>query len=365
MKIVTSSIEQTARLRSDLKLGRPVIIQNEQKASLVIAVETLKEEFATVIKKKYLKTSHLAITARRANTLKAIPYDGDIARVILPNDVSYNWLRSTANPALDLKYPMKGPFKTKRNGHPQISKAAIDLCKKAQLLPAALITELSKRDIESFETEKLLSQSADEILKQTNHYSLLHEASAADLPLSGMPNSRIFVFRDNADFSEHYAIEIGSPKKENPLLVRIHSACFTGDVIGSLKCDCGAQLKSSMKIISKNGSGMVLYLNQEGRGIGLANKMRAYDLQNQGFDTVEANHRLGFEDEERDLRIGAQILDTLGFKTIRLLTNNPKKVTSMSDMGILVTERLNLLTEPTKENSAYLLTKASKSGHLI
>ena len=365
MKIYTSTMEQTARLRSDLRLGRPVLICNNQKTSLIFAVETLKNEILSEFQKSYFKLSHLAITSRRADTLKAIPYDGDIARVLIPKDVSNYWLQSTVNPALDLENPMKGPFKTKRGGEVDISRAAINLCKKAQLLPAALVVDLSSEEINIFKAEGLLFQTSSEILEQSSKISFLHEASAANLPLKGMPESRIYVFRDNAGFTEHYAIKIGNPKKTTPVLVRLHCACFTGDVLGSLKCDCGTQLEGALNIIAQNGAGMLIYLNQEGRGIGLTNKMRAYALQNQGFDTVEANHRLGFEDEERDLRIGAQILKVLGFKKLKLLTNNPKKVKSMMEMGLIVTERLDLLTKPTKENANYLSTKASKSGHII
>ena len=365
MQITTSIIEQTARLRSDLKLGRPVLVRNQQKTSLIFAIETLKKYIPEEINKNYHIRSHIAITARRAKTLNATPYDGDLARVIIPKQVSYNWLLSTANPASDLEYPMKGPFETMRSGEVEISRSAIELCKKSQLLPAALVVELSADSAQNYESNNFLLQNSSEILEQSSHLSLLQEVSAADLPLKGMIKSRVYVFRDNAGVSEHYAIKVGSPAKGDPLLVRLHSACFTGDVIGSLKCDCGSQLKNALEIISKSGSGMLLYLNQEGRGIGLANKMRAYKLQNQGFDTVEANHRLGFEDEERDLKIGAQIIQSLGFNKVRLLTNNPKKVKSMTEMGIEVTERLKLLTEPTKENAAYLSTKAIKSGHLI
>ena len=365
MKLHTSKMEQTARLRSDLRLGRPILIKNKNNSGLIFAVETLKKNTVKDIKKTHLKSSHLAITARRAKTLNAIPYDGDIARIVLTDHVSHHWMVSTANPALDLQNPLKGPFSTLRSGEAQISRAAIALCKKAQLLPAALVVNLSEKEFKNYKSLGFLWQNSDDILEVSVDPSSLYEASAANLPLKGMTDSRIYVFRDSNSFSEHYAIVVGNPRKEDPLLLRIHSACFTGDVIGSLKCDCGAQLQNSMNTISKNESGMLLYLNQEGRGIGLANKMRAYELQNQGFDTVEANHRLGFEDEERDLKLGAQIVGILGFKRIRLLTNNPKKVASLSDFGLIVEERIGLLTEPTKENAAYLLTKASKSGHLL
>ena len=147
--------------------------------------------------------------------------------------------------------------------------------------------------------------------------------------------------------------------------MRLHSACFTGDVLGSLKCDCGPQLHAALDAMGQQNAGVLLYLNQEGRGIGLANKMRAYALQNQGFDTVEANHRLGFEDDERDFRIGAQILKRMGFKAVRLLTNNPRKIAMMQDHGIEVVERVPLKVGETEHNRGYLATKAAKSGHLL
>jgi GTP cyclohydrolase II len=148
------------------------------------------------------------------------------------------------------------------------------------------------------------------------------------------------------------------------VLTRLHSACFTGDLLGSLKCDCGPQLRGALAAMAEAGGGVLLYLNQEGRGIGLANKMRAYALQDQGFDTVEANHRLGFEDDERDFRIGAALLRQLGIGRVRLMTNNPAKIAMMEEQGIAVVERVPLHAGHTEENAAYLATKVAKSGHL-
>ena len=365
MKMVPSSLQQSARLRSDLKLGLPVIITDNDNCSLVLAVETLTEQTLIQVKSLENKNLQLILTSRRAKTLNAIPYVEDLALIQPPQDFSYRWLKSTANPALDLKYPMKGPFKSIRDASPNIPRAAIELCKKTQLLPAALVLNISKNESLAYQKKSVLTQDFKEIISQSQHVALLKDVSNAELPLEGMGKAKVHVFRDNAGLAEHYAIEIGNPSKIGSVLVRLHSACFTGDVIGSLKCDCGFQLKTALKKIAANGSGILIYLNQEGRGIGLANKMRAYELQNQGFDTVEANHRLGFEDEERDLRIGAQIIGKLGFKNIRLMTNNPKKVKSVADMGINITERLELITTPNDQNDSYLSTKAKKSGHLL
>ena len=187
----------------------------------------------------------------------------------------------------------------------------------------------------------------------------------ARLPIRAADAGRLHIFRPDDGGEEHYAIEIGKPSRDKPVLARLHSACFTGDVLGSLKCDCGPQLNAALMQMGNEGAGVLLYLNQEGRGIGLANKMRAYGLQDQGFDTVEANHRLGFEDDERDFRIGASILKKMGFSAVRLLTNNPKKIAMMENEGIDVSERVPLKVGENAFNSAYLATKAAKSGHLL
>jgi GTP cyclohydrolase II len=189
--------------------------------------------------------------------------------------------------------------------------------------------------------------------------------SSAQLPISGSQNINLTVFREVTDLTEHYAIIFGNPKKNQPVLTRVHSACFTGDLLGSEKCDCGEQFSVSMSKMRAGGNGVLLYLNQEGRGIGLANKMRAYHLQNIGFDTVDANHRLGFEDDERDLEIAAKILRSLGVSSVKLLTNNPKKIELLTNNGITVKERVPLIVGMNPNNENYLKTKAKKSGHLF
>ncbi|TMV54810.1 GTP cyclohydrolase II, partial [Thioclava sp. BHET1] len=195
--------------------------------------------------------------------------------------------------------------------------------------------------------------------------SPLHPVVSARVPMQAAEAGRVHIFRPEDGGEEHYAIEIGRPARTAPVLVRLHSACFTGDVLGSLKCDCGPQLRAALGQMGTEGAGILLYLNQEGRGIGLANKMRAYSLQDQGFDTVEANHRLGFEDDERDFRIGAGILREMGVGEIRLLTNNPAKVKMMEGNGVRVSERVPLKVGHSPHNAAYLATKAAKSGHLL
>jgi len=207
-------------------------------------------------------------------------------------------------------------------------------------------------------TGTLLSRAAETALR-------MERVSGARVPTRFAEAGRCHVFRPADGGEEHYAIEIGQPSRTAPVLARLHSACFTGDVLGSLKCDCGAQLAAALTRIAAEGSGILLYMNQEGRGIGLANKMRAYALQDQGYDTVEANHRLGFEDDERDFSLGGEMLKAMGFSAVRLMTNNPKKIAMMRKAGIEVTERVALKVGRTAYNDAYLATKAAKSGHLL
>jgi GTP cyclohydrolase II len=194
---------------------------------------------------------------------------------------------------------------------------------------------------------------------------VLVEVVAARVPLDVSELGQVRVFRPADGAEEHYAVEIGAPDRDRPVLCRLHSACFTGDLLDSLKCDCGPQLRSALRQIGAEGAGVLLYLNQEGRGIGLANKLRAYALQDQGFDTVEANHRLGFEDDERDFRLGANMLKAMGFAQVRLITNNPAKVAMLQDCGLEVVERVATLVPRTRFNADYLATKAAKSGHLL
>lgn len=350
--------ERLARARADLRMGVPILLEG---GALVLAVETL--DAVRLADLQLLGgTPVLAITAWRAQTLKARAYDGDLARVVLPGDATLSWVQSIADPADDLRAPMKGPLHTAREGRADLHRAAIALCKAARLLPAALVLELS--DAMGFANEHNLTLVPEDAALATK-LSPLNPIISARLPLEVSEAGRLHIFRPEDGAEEHYAVEIGQPDRAKPVLSRLHSACFTGDLLGSLKCDCGPQLRGALSQMGAEGAGVLLYLNQEGRGIGLANKMRAYSLQDQGFDTVEANHRLGFEDDERDFRIGAEILKRMGFSSVRLLTNNPAKVARMESCGISVIERVPLKVGENRHNHAYLATKAAKSGHLL
>lgn len=362
MVLALSIAERLTRARGDLRMGVPVVLCGAEGAALVAAVETL--DAARLADLRGFGAPVLAITARRAETLKARAYDGDLARIVPPADTGLDWLRSVADPADDLRTPMKGPLQSRRDGSADLARAALALAKSAHLLPAALLVPVDNA-LALAGTHGLTLLSLAEIAPALVALPPMDEVVSARVPLVASSAGRVHVFRPDDGGEEHYAIEIGRPDRSLPVLARLHSACFTGDVLGSLKCDCGPQLRAALAQMGAEGAGVLLYLNQEGRGIGLANKMRAYSLQDQGFDTVEANHRLGFEDDERDFRIGAEILRKLGFSSVRLLTNNPKKLAMMEGCGLHVTERVPLHVGETAENRAYLATKAAKSGHLL
>ena len=366
MSISLTHEERVARARGDLRIGAPVALLSAHGGALVVAAETCSAERLETLRNFAGDSLDLAVSHRRAVTLKARAYDGDLARIVLPDNANLAWVQATADPSLDLGSPLRGPYRTRREGSCDLHRLGITLAKQARLLPAVLVAEMDADGLRSLAAAEGLSILTEmEVHRAADAAIQMERASGARVPTRFADAGKVHVFRPRDGAEEHYAVEIGSPPRDEPVLSRLHSACFTGDVIGSLKCDCGPQLSAAMSQIAAEGTGVLLYMNQEGRGIGLANKMRAYSLQDQGFDTVEANHRLGFEDDERDFRLGAEILKSLGFSSVRLMTNNPGKIAMMQESGVTVAERVPLKVGQTTENRAYLATKAAKSGHLL
>mgnify|MGYP000524796605 CR=1 FL=1 len=361
MKIGPDQSERAARLMAEMRIGLPVLLRDKGTFMVVAAAETLSKERLAGLRE--LGEAHISVTAHRARVLKAMVYDGDVARLPLPEQSDLSWVNGMADPARDLDMPMKGPFRPLREGSAVIDRAAIAFAKRARLLPAVVVVPLDMAVAAQLQADGIQTHDVSE--PDTLASDNIRRVAVARVPLSAARDARVHVFGLGADNEEHYAIEIGAPDRDQPVLSRLHSACFTGDLMGSLKCDCGPQLRGALAQMGVEGAGVLLYLNQEGRGIGLANKMRAYSLQDQGFDTVEANHRLGFEDDERDFRIGAALLGKLGIKNIRLLTNNPAKIDMMRKTGIEVSDRVSLKVGENRFNEAYLQTKANKSGHLL
>lgn len=261
----------------------------------------------------------------------------------------------------------------KRAGH---TEAGVDLSKLAGLYPAGVICEIQNADgsmarlpelIDYAQTHSLkLISIADLISYRLRHERLVKREAVADLPTQ-FGKFQIYAYRNLLDNSEHVAIVKGNPDTfgTKPVMVRVHSECLTGDALGSLRCDCRLQLQTALKMIENAGAGVVVYLRQEGRGIGLVNKLKAYSLQDLGFDTVEANEKLGLPADQRNYGIGAQILNDLGVHEFKLITNNPRKIAGLKGYGLEMVDRMPLLIETNTYNSDYLSTKAQKLGHLL
>ena len=351
------------RARADLRLGVPIVLTNQENDAIVAPLDVLSQTRLDQLK-SIDDNSFILITARRAQTLKCPVYEGNFARIKVGQSTNISSLKAIADPSLDLKNPLKGPFDILREKPLKLETEVLWLLKSAQLLPAAIISKI--KNGENFSTKnKLMYLQTEQLMNLAMSSESISDAITAEVPTARAESTQFHIFRPALSGEEHYALEIGKINRDHPILVRIHSACFTGDVLGSLKCDCGPQLHAATKMINDQGGGLLIYLNQEGRGIGLANKIRAYSLQDQGFDTVEANHRLGFEDDERDFQLGATILKEMRISNIKLITNNPSKINTMNKFNINVAERIPLKVGQNKKNLKYIETKAKKSGHLM
>ena len=338
-----------------LRTGRAVRIEGPEPLAFV-SIETATPELLRLIDPE--ATAPLLLSGRRAAAL-SLANERDAADpaqpVLLAREV---WLdadaaRTLADPAQDFARAPIGPLSPLHLGAPDAAKAALALARSAGLLPALWIV-----DPAATATQVDLAALSERRLRPD--VTLL---SRARLPLSDMPDTQIFAFRGSDDGQDHVALLVGAFGGKPPL-IRLHSECLTGDVFGSLKCDCGPQLKEALRLIGTAGGGVLLYLRQEGRGIGLANKLRAYALQDRGLDTVDANLRLGFADDERDYAHAAAILRALGIEEVRLLTNNPTKVHALEREGIKVVERVAHHMPSNPHNADYLAVKREKSGHL-
>jgi 3,4-dihydroxy 2-butanone 4-phosphate synthase / GTP cyclohydrolase II len=258
-----------------------------------------------------------------------------------------------------------------RVGH---TEASVDLARLAGLKPAGVICEILNADgsmarlpqLRAFAAEHGLSlvSVAELVAYRLRTEQLVHRVASAHLP-TALGEFRVIGYHNDVDEAEHVALVYGDVAGQRDVLVRMHSKCLTGDVFHSLRCDCGVQLQRAMELIVEAGRGVIVYLDQEGRGIGLLNKLRAYELQDEGNDTVEANHRLGFKADLRDFGIGAQILRDLGLSSLRVMTNNPRKLVGLEGYGLEISERVPLIAPSTPDNRAYLATKRDKLGHLL
>ncbi len=311
------------------------------------------------------KARTMLISAARAATLKlANQRDAAVpeAPVLIRCGASFDLAaaRAIADPALDLRFPMKGPFAAEPIDHADAAAAAMELARLAGVLPAFLV------DPEPPGEAQMVAPSDLSAWQSTARLTI---AARAHLPISASETAEIIAFRSTDDLREHIALVIGQQNADSPPLVRLHSECLTGDILGSLKCDCGPQLDAALTAIgdeaAQGGWGVLLYLRQEGRGIGLINKLRAYGLQDQGFDTVDANNRLGFPAEARDFPVAARMLTLLGAGAVRLMTNNPAKVAALAAEGVVVAQRVPHQLPANPHNQRYLATKRDRAGHLL
>lgn len=359
------------RALGELRRGRPVVVRGGGgHAVLTLAAEALTAESLKQLQDATGQAPALAITARRAAVLGLAETAGKIALVSGIGGLGADEISALANPLIEagvtdsLRARLEITVRDKP-GH-DCASAAVALMKIARLLPAAVTAPLFEAgDIVVWANRHdfLTVDTGDVFQFERAAVRNLKRVAEARVPLDDAHDTHIIAFRPADGGREHLAIVVGTPDPKQPILVRLHSECFTGDLLGSLRCDCGDQLKGAMAEIKRAGSGILLYLAQEGRGIGLINKLRAYELQDSGFDTMDANEQLGFDADERVYMPAARMLKLLGMSRVRLLTNNPEKVAALGRYGVDVVERVQHAFPSNLHNEFYLQTKASRSGH--
>ena len=341
-----------ARALDALARGWDIVVEGADGALALRPVETGAAPEGS--RPQLLISAARAVTLKLANQKEAARPDAPVC-IAVPGPVDAALAIAIADPALDLAWPMKGPFTALPLPAPQAAFAAMQLARLAGLLPAFHLLDEAETDAPRV-TPGDIAAYVDP--------GFLRIAARARLPVSASDGAEIVAFRSDADFHEHIALIVGTRDASLPV-VRLHSECLTGDVLGSLKCDCGPQLHGALDAMVQAQWGILLYLRQEGRGIGLINKLRAYQLQDQGFDTVDANNRLGFPTDARDYAVAAQMLRALHVPAIRLMTNNPQKQAVLASLGVEIAERLPLLIPANPHNEQYLVTKRDRTGHQL
>ena len=354
----TPDPRRAAQVVDALRHGWPVQIGGADGALTLLCAETGYDAGKT-------SAPRLLISAARAETLKlanqrdaAVPDAPVLIRAAEPFTLTLG--RALADPSRDLGNPLAGPFRAEPIAAEEAAGAAMTLARIAGVLPCFLVDPQPGEGA-------IACDAADLAAFQDPHR--LSVQARAHLPTAAAEACEIVAFRSPDDLREHVALIVGEQRADATPLVRLHSECLTGDVLTSLKCDCGPQLDAALHAMAeeagKGGYGVLLYLRQEGRGIGLINKLRAYRLQDQGFDTVDANNRLGLPTEARDFPVAARMLDLMGIKAIRLMTNNPAKVAALEDVGVTVIERVAHQLPANPHNARYLDTKRDRTGHIL
>lgn len=367
----TSGLRAVERAAVALRRGDIALVTEPGGASsggtLVMAADGATGEGLARLARLGQGDTMLVLTAPRAAALKLLAATGPVIMAPLNESVDAAALCALADPTAALDAALSAALAATQNaaasGH-----AAIALVKRARLLPAAITATIDGAAAQKLAAAGDLAVVAvsDALDYERCAATSLRPVSEAKVSLTDTEESRIITFRPSDGGPEHLAIIIGDPgAQERPPLTRLHSECFTGDLLGSLRCDCGDQLRDAIQAMAGEGNGLLLYLAQEGRGIGLVNKLRAYNLQDAGFDTLDANIQLGFDADERFYLPAAEMLRQLGYGTVRLMTNNPDKVAGLERNGIEVAERVPLVAPASGYNDAYLATKAKRFGHIL
>lgn len=379
-----TSLAQVERAMAELRRGGPVALLEGDQAVLVLAAEMLEQPaLATMLAANGIGQGgvghgiRLVVTTERANALVKrglVPDSGEtgvadtggayrllalsgalaaeaIRQIADPTVAPVSWLAAGIAPAVDIA--------------PAFCQGAIEITKAARLLPAALLVRVPRASLDSWVDHAFRVEARDLANFRRSAAADLRRVGSARVPLEGVEEVEIVAFRPADGGKEHLTIVIGKLDTTKPVLARLHSECFTGDLLGSLRCDCGEQLRGAIEAIAKSGSGVLLYLAQEGRGIGLVNKLRAYRLQDAGADTMDANLQLGYGADERLYQPAAEMLRQLGVGAVRLMTNNPEKVAGLAQCGIEVSERVPHVFPSNDHNKDYLSTKAVRFGHMF
>ena len=359
-------LRRVHRAASDLRRGIPVVLTTGDTMTAVLAAETAAPSSLAELAALASETPIFLLAPTRAAAALRRPVEQGAAAVALPMPealLTPDTLRAIADPSLP-------PVPPDRLGEPvplpPMAGAALALGKLALLLPAVLVARLRPGLEADLERQDLLVLPAADVVAYPDIAAAgLRQVAAAQVPLEDAPDARVIAFRSEGAGLDHLAIIVGEPEKAAAPIVRIHSECFTGDLLGSLRCDCGQQLRGAIRRMAAEGAGVLLYLAQEGRGIGLINKLRAYTLQDRGLDTLDANRALGWDADERNFLIAARMLEALGVGRIRLLTNNPDKLTALAACGVEIVGREPHTFAPNGINDEYLATKAARFGHLL
>lgn len=356
---------------AELRRGGVVGIRGpEGRVALTLAAEMATADSLAELSRLSGSSPVLAVTGRRVAALTGRDYAADAVHTLaVPDNGDDLWIRRLIDPTLGA-VALDGAVAVLAEPPKSLAASSIQLAKLARLLPAMLIAWAPPAELDEMRrwarSQSLLLIERDDIAAYSGLAARrLTKVSEARVPLADAENARIVAFRPLDGGGEHLAIVVGSPDSTQPVLVRLHSQCFTGDLLGSLRCDCGDQLRGAIRQIAGAGSGIVLYLAQEGRDIGLVNKLRAYELQDRGFDTFDANEALGFEADERMFLPAAEMLRQLGIRKVRLLTNNPRKVEALADAGVQVVDRVAHAFPSNGHSAAYLQAKRDRAGHLL